>query len=1285
MTTAAGSTRSPPHRVAAAVVHGTVVIVSLVVSARRSPAWQVVPATPVVPAATLTPATARPAAVQGVPAAAVSPAATAPTPGAAAAPSADGSATVVEASADEKSEARIAKLSQVVFDRQPAVVLLGVPAAEVQATLGAATSRRGPGAGAPAAPAEPTPAAVPDPFDTELAAFRADVLAGRWGAAAAFLRALPAAEAKAGYDRLLEQFSTLPTAEPGPSGTPLEPSTPAIMLADVVGLVRAAPLPLDADGGKRLATLGGIVRLVVGAGVEPGDVLSALLRDGDGAGTPASHRQVATILAASDRADLVVPLLPPLEECVTARDADGIDLWVQSLQVARQRDPKAVGLDRLWDTVQRSLSVDGLADADRRRAIARAAALLPQLSRSTACEWITALAAAKPAAAADLLAFVAAKVASGPALAPRDTAARQRWLAFQRDVVAGILAAADGSDPRWRVPLELGARGWSAEALLSFEHDESDNGFRRDPYGNMYYWEEQELAQRREALPQWPVTLADVLEARPSAEWIARLDPSERPGVEKALAKALGKARRADDALAVVERLAATHRDAARELLPLLIDAWKMTHDPNDERRRQMPFFWYFGMDQQLTGIPLSRSLQERNLAELESFAGRVRALALGPLDDVALVDCFTTCHSVAEVYRPEAIARVFGPVETISPRAAARLAESMRTNLAGTWRKPSTQEQQKTKRRVADIQAEVLAGYATARGFVAAARARGDHWALATAEAALAHDENDFRGKLAAFPEFTARRREALDAFAAAARDYAAASATLPRDEWTTAPFETWLLAGAGACDAERIDADTLAVEGEPERVHAALDALPPEPRDWHRERMATAIVNRLSKLDPAVKYRVTKAGLAVAGDDPRAALARQVIDYYGDLVREIELVTEIDGPDRVGHGRPFGVFVSLRHTREIERESGGFGRYLQNQRASTGYGFNFGRPPKDYRDWFEQQVRRTLGESFEVRSVTFETEKVQSRSDDQYGWRRTPYAYLLLAAKDPKIDRLPPLRVDLDFLDTAGYVVLPIGSQATLLDAAAPPADRPWEKLAVTQILDDRRAAEGTLSLEIRATARGLVPDLETILDPRVPGFTVTAIEDPGVSVARFDPESSRPVVDTERTWTVSLKRAADAAGTFTFPVPRVETVEQVRQRFVDADLVTAEPTVDFRGPVRRAGGRITRWLVAAALVAAGLAALAALLRGARRRRPPAVAAFTVPDPPTPFAVVQLLRDIQSNDGLDARAHDELAESIARIEREYFAGERSDDGDLEALARGWVARARRRLPASR
>ena len=133
-------------------------------------------------------------------------------------------------------------------------------------------------------------------------------------------------------------------------------------------------------------------------------------------------------------------------------------------------------------------------------------------------------------------------------------------------------------------------------------------------------------------------------------------------------------------------------------------------------------------------------------------------------------------------------------------------------------------------------------------------------------------------------------------------------------------------------------------------------------------------------------------------------------MFDYYKDLVTEIKLETKVDGGDVVGHEKPFGVFVNLRHTREIERESGGFGRYLQNQNNNNNYYYyNFGRPLENYRDKFQDAAKLALQEHFEVLSVTFQDEKVNSKATGDYGWRVTPYAYLLLKARRPE-DRQDP-----------------------------------------------------------------------------------------------------------------------------------------------------------------------------------------------------------------------------------------------------------------------------------
>ena len=1157
-------------------------------------------------------------------------------------------------------------------------IVTAAPASESPSTPPTATDATGPSAAAgPTAPTAP-----PDPFDTELKGFRDDVLAGAWERVATFLATLKPAESTAALERILDQFATPPQPPPSPMGLPLEPELPLFSAADVIGLARLLPKPI---GEPHRRQLGAIARMALAAGTEGNDLTAALSAELRREGTGLDLAAAAGILTDAGRADLADPLLPSLAEATAGKNVTVLELRVKQLRAARQRDPKAATLADVWQGVEALVSAAATGTPARRFAIEQAAELLPQLPKTDAAAWIGRITQAEPETGVELVSAIAARVAAGPTRDPHEVEPRTTWLRLLERAVSGVTATTAADDPRWRARLGLAARAWTVEARLSAQHDTRDVGMRRDPYGNIFYWEEQQVEMSRQRMPQWPVKLADMLETRPDDAWLARLDPAERPAVERAVVTLYAKMGDAEKALPALERLAQTHPEAARTLVTPLLAGWKLAHDPNDERTRRRPFFYGFGMDERQGGIPLSRSLQERNLAELEGIVTRLRALPVGPLDERVLVDCFTTCHSAAEVWQPEAIARVFGPIEQLSPTAVALLAERMRSNLAGTWQQPSVQEMQKTKRREADIRAEVEKGYATARAFVAGALARyPGHWALTGAEAAIAHDDNDFQRKISDSPDFTKNRRAALDRFAAAGKAYAAATATLPRDEWSSDLLDRWFLAGCGACDAKRIDETTEAVAGESAKVQAVIESMEGEARQWHRERFATALVSRLAQVNPAVKHRIVREGLAVVGDEPKARDAKQVFEYYSDLVREIELRADIDGPDRVGTGRPFGVLVTLRHTREIEREAGGFGRYLQNQKTNTMFSFNFGRPLENYRDKFEEMVRRTLGEFFEVKSVTFQSEDVQSRADAEYGWRRTPYAYLVLAAKDAKVDKLPPLRLDLDFLDTAGHVILPIESRAVGLDAAKAADPRPFAKLALTEILDERKARAGELNLEIRASARGLVPDLPTILDAAPAGYEIKGIRDDGLSVARFDPDSTEPVVLSERSWLVNLVPGANADGRFVFPEPKVAVAEKTLQRYDDADLVAAEPTVTVG---RRLQGHFLTWPRVAAGVAGlvGLLALGALLRAWVERPPVSVESFVVPDPPTPFAVLQLLRDIESNNGLDARGHAQLRESIERIETGYFAGgDAPQASDLEQMARSWVSRARPRRKAT-
>jgi hypothetical protein len=483
------------------------------------------------------------------------------------------------------------------------------------------------------------------------------------------------------------------------------------------------------------------------------------------------------------------------------------------------------------------------------------------------------------------------------------------------------------------------------------------------------------------------------------------------------------------------------------------------------------------------------------------------------------------------------------------------------------------------------------------------------------------------------------------------------------------------------GAADIQHVDAEKVPDLRQPPLIRDAIGSLPGAAAERHTAKFANSMFTRMSAVNPAVKFRYLRTGFEIVGDHKQAAEARKVFDYYKDLVTEIKLDAAIDGSDVVGHGQPFGVFVNLRHTREIERESGGFGRYLQNQNTSTSYYYNYGRPLENYRDKFQEAAREALKEHFEVLSVTFQDDKVTSKALQEYGWRVTPYAYLLLKARGPQVDKLPPLKLDLDFLDTSGYVILPIESPAVPLDAAPEAGDpRPLQKLRITQTLDERQAKDGKLVLEVKAISQGLVPDLDEIVDLHPGDFDITKTDDDGVSVSRFDPESDATLVNTERTWLVTMQAKPDLPerpDTFHFGTPKLETAEVAYQRYVDADLKEVDSTISLE---EQYGEPSHRWLWTAAASVVIVAGLAVLVRRlARRIQPQEHAGYRVPDPITPFTVLGLLRTIHDNNGLNDSGRQELLASIHRIERYYFGKDAADrEPDLRSIAQEWVQRTR-------
>lgn len=934
---------------------------------------------------------------------------------------------------------------------------------------------------------------------------------------------------------------------------------------------------------------------------------------------------------------------------------------------------KAEALRKEKEAKARAARAKALAKAQKVEALRRATELAPKVRDELGNAWLEESFTINPKRGMEVIATIGGQASQGMMLKAYDTDFRLKGLQLLKSAVDALLEKAPKRATEWRETLNLLADVWLREAQHAYRYSQANRMgpySQRDRYGNIY-WMNYGSGYFNSAVR--PLEPAQLLELRPDGKWRSMLDDSVRAKYDTTIAELYLKVSEEKLAFPYIEQLAKTELKRANELAKEFLNVWIQNNDPNTARNRSNIYNYSYGFNRRASGIPLTRSKQERNLRDLAKWVGKLRAIKKIKLDTALLLRAFTSSHSSAEVYRIETMERVFGSLDDLEPKILASMAQTMRANLATTWRIPAVQQQAGTKRKQKDIQAEVQKGYAMAQALLGRAlQAHPDNWSLMVARAAMIHDLNNYQNKIQKSAEFSGNRRDALKMFASAAAIYSKKVPDLRTNEETVQPFEFWFNAALGASDINAIDQSTILARHEIPKIKKALDDIPGEAGIRHRSKFANALFTKLSSVNPAVKNRFLEVGFAIVGDHPQAKSARKVYDYYKDLITEIEMVAKIDGSTDVGL-EPFGMTIDLRYTVQIERESGGFGKYLQNQANNVGY-YNYGRPPENYRDKFEDSIRTTLEEQFEVMSVTFNSEDVGSKSSSEFGWRRTPYAYVLLKAKGAEVDRIPPMKMDLDFLDVTGYVVLPLISAVVPLDASAKPAVRPFEDLSITEILDERKSKDGLLNLEIKADARGLVPKLEDVLTVASSDFEVQDIVDQGVSVSRFGDDKDS--IRTERLWVISMKAKAGVENptSFKFPVPTDEETEVVYQRYDDADLMVATAEVKLLSSYSEPAGLSMWWLALPVVLLLG-----GILWFTSRRTVPVAESvgLELPANINSLTVLGLLQELRQSRNLDDAKRRELDEAIAQIEHHYFGGWESAAPDLHQIAEHWVRRA--------
>lgn len=1105
----------------------------------------------------------------------------------------------------------------------------------------------------------------------EFEMFQRDVTLGRWERVGEFLATMPAEERRACYEHLLRVLPHHPQRPEDQRVPPHLQEKNRFSFEDALAIAGLAPPP-DGFDKKLVPLLAPLVQRALEHGSVPEELVRLLAVE---VAKPASEqrldrREAALLLSAIGLELELGPFLPAAAEAEQANDREGLNLLARHALALHQKEQRNVHLETAWTVTQMALAQGDIGEEEKKEALRRAVELAPKVRADLGPAWLAESFTKRPERGMEIIATIGAQVAKGFQERPGDTKFRAAGLQLQKTAVEALLQTAPQLAAAWRPTLGLLAAGWIVEASHSYAHSQSDSlgpVMERDEFGNLFW-----TTRRRGGGGQIAaVEPADLLAAQPGAAWAAQLDDALRPHFATVSAQLLLKVNEEERAFPFIEQLATTNPRKAKELADEFLRVWMRNNNPNSQRRTN-PYMFMYGFDRRSDGIPLTRSKQDRNLAALGSWVERLRQLPIGGVDQKLLTEAFVAAHSSAEVYRLETIERVFGDVGALDPVLLGELLGKMRTNLATIWRLPAVQEREKTRRSLRETLEEVARGYETALQVAQQAlRQRGQHWALLAVVASILHDQNNFSRELQRDSNFAEVRKNAFELFAAAAEHYAQVVDGLRLDEETIRPYDTWFYAALGASDLGAVDEETVLARSQLSRIRAAIDALPQPARDRHLGMFANALFTRMSAVKPQIKYRYLEAGFAIVGDHPQAAEAKKVWDYYQDLLAELRLEAVVEGPPAVGTA-PFGLRVDIVHSPEIERESGGFQKYTTNQNNQP-YAWNYGRPLENYRDKFQESVGAALQEHFEVLSVTFNSEAMASKPTGAAGWRRTPYAWLLLKARGPQVDRVPEIKLDLDFLDTSGFTILPIGSSPVVVDAASPAAVRPWSNLRVTQILDERRADEGKITLEIKATCHGLVPDLDAFLRLDLPGFQVVRRDDQGAAVTRF--REDQEGIESERVWLLSLQPEDGKARPmqFVFGRPAVDGIEAVYQRYDDADLATVTPEVALG--YRHAGGDPAWAWVLLGLAFVGYFAWFLTRRDAVTSSA-AKDALRLPQQITPFTVLALLEQVRRRVRLDASAEQALVADMARIEATHFQRGGDPSPDLAAVARAWLAR---------
>ena len=1109
-----------------------------------------------------------------------------------------------------------------------------------------------------------------------LSAFRL----GDWAQVRAELASLPPELGRGIYDKMLGDLAERPKN--------------GVRLEDVFALADAAPGELTDLELRKIGQMLGQV-------VSPNEsfwIAERLARGTAklGGQDPARRLAAGRVLLAGGFRDLARRYLPDGADLDKVAD-EGLRQEIAAFLAAEQATELAQRdqISRIWsDNVAILRSEKKVNDWEKSKAAGEMLRVLTQVSPAVLSGTFADLMKSQPEAALKIVGGLSRKIQN-----ETHAAAAQRIDNLRAQSVLANLIAENpdaGAEP-WNQILTLMAESWMTEVENSFSRQAGvprRGGSSRNGAS--------------EIDPEEMLLLA------PAGKWHAALPSDLRDRFDASLARAIIVSANFELAADRIAELARRHPAAGVALAEDFLLAWGQAHNPQlpQELRAR------YGLPEDAR-IPVTPVMMERNIDSLARMMELFRKAGVAPRDQGKVVTAFDLAYSNAEAYRESHLERVFGPTAKMDEQLFFLLAQKMHANLGDRWRRADVQRGALTRRNEAQTYAMAVDGYASLLRMIDGWQAgRPDAYKAILLGAAVLNDWADSETFPDLAPTEPARRLVAAkekalqsqDYFQRAADAYGRQVVRLQPNEYSIEPYLTWFNAVLGIGSTGQVNLGKPMNRAALDRIRAAVLALPGKLAPTHMGQLAKTLNARLNDtnnpMHEDLKYRYLASTLVVTKDDPFSLGLKKRADYLDELLGEIRVQTRVDGPNTVGVNQEFGIVVSVVHTEAMGRVAR-FGQYLSNDALAVsaaarrrGPQAAKGPEPQGPRDEFEKKLTEGLAPFFDIRSITFAAPDVKPRPSARPGWEETPLAYVLVRAKDASVDKIPPVQMELRFIDLSGPVTIPASSAETLLKVAGgkvPP--RPADKVEVTQTLDTRQfAINGSLSLEVAATASGLVPDLDDLLDlGPLAGVAkvrqVTAV-DP-LMVKELNTWGDKVAPRTERRWSVSLDgdaiRAADKATDVPFPTVKAANTTTVWRTYQDIDpvVLTKASVLLDRVKVAQGAGYVPPVAEDYSLyLYGGLAVLAAFVawlifrkRDTGPRPPRARDVFKLPATIDGFAVVALLRKLGASPlvKFTAAQQSELKQDIERVQTGCFGGASTlSESDLKALAEKWLRQLR-------